>query len=158
MDIKFKKILTKGMTISELLVVLGILVVLVAIVLGAFTSFRKNSSFDNDIKLMMETLREARSQTLSSQNASQYGVHFENTKITLFVGDVYSVSNSTNRNFDLSSTDISLAFSLNGGGNDIVFKRLTGGTAQSGTITISSPSLSKTKIITIYRTGLIESQ
>lgn len=121
-----------------------------------FVAFRKNAALNKDTETVIETLRQARSETLSSQNASQYGVHISATKITVFTGSTYSPSDSTNRDFLLSPMDTIVTIDLVGGGSDVIFNRLTGETSQSGTVVISSPTTSKTKTVTIYKTGLVE--
>ena len=85
-------------------------------------------------------------------------MHIGSTKITLFTGSVYSVGASTNQDFNLNSRDSIITISLTGGGSDVVFVRLSGETSQNGTITLSSSALSQTKTITVYKTGVVESQ
>jgi len=150
--------LDKGFSLTELLVVLGIIALIMGISLTTFINYRKQQAFTKDSESVVEILSQARDQTLSSKNASQYGVHFASTKITLFTGSTYFAGDSSNIDFPLTSTDIILSISLTGGGSDVVFNRLTGETSQNGTIVVDVPSLSLTKTVTIYKTGLIESQ
>ena len=147
---------TKGFTAGELIVSLAIMFVVAGIVMSAFINFRKTQSLSIDTETVIEVLRQARNQTLSSKNSTVYGVHLTAPKITLFTGATYSSGASTNQDYNLSSTDTILTISLNGGGSDVIFQRLSGVTAQNGTVIVSSPGLSQTKTITIYKTGLIE--
>ena len=149
---------TSAFTIVELLIVLAILSLLVTLSLSTIVSFGKNQSLALDTQTVVSALRQARSQTLSSKGSLAYGVHFSAPKVTLYTGPTYTVGSSSNEAFLLSSTDTILTISLTGGGTDVLFNRLSGDTAQDGTIVISSPSLSETKIVTIYKTGLIQSQ
>ncbi len=105
----------------------------------------------------MEILNQARNLTLLSKNATVYGVHFASPDYVLFTGSSYSSSDPNNQIFTLSSPDTVLTLSLTGGGSEVVFKRLSGETTQDGTITVSSPGISKTKTVTIYKTGLVKS-
>jgi Tfp pilus assembly protein FimT len=146
----------KGFTTIELLSVLCILFILTFIGLNMFISFRQNQSLQKDTETIVEVLAEAHSQTLSSKNASQYGVHVDTQKVTLFLGNSYNAGNATNKEFSLSASDIVLTTNFSDGGNDIVFQRLTGEAVQSGTITVSVPSTSQIKTVTIYKTGVIE--
>ncbi len=148
----------KGFTILELLIVLGIMALLVGVIFSAFINVRKGNALQNDTDVIVETLRQARSQTLSSQNQMQYGVHLASTQITLFTGASYSAGNATNQNIPLNASDTVLTITLVGGGSDVVFARLSGETTQSGTVVLSSSSTGKTKTITIYKTGIIEVQ
>ncbi len=125
---------------------------------SSFSLFNKSEALDKDTDAVVESLEEARSLTLSSQAASQYGVHFGTQKITIFTGTTYSSTSPSNKDISLATTDTILTISLTGGGSDVVFKRLTGETTQNGTVVISSPTTSKTRTVTIYKTGVIESQ
>jgi prepilin-type N-terminal cleavage/methylation domain-containing protein len=148
----------KGFTLIELLIGLSILSILTAIIFTTFVSFKKNQALEKDTEAIVEILQQARSQTLSSQNSSQYGIHFAAPKITLFAGSVYSAGDASNQDFVLSSTDTILSINIVGGGSETIFNRLTGETNQNGTIIVSSGDISKTKTITIYKTGLVETQ
>ena len=148
----------QGFVVSEILISLAIFAVLAAVVLIPLISFRKDRSLAYDTQTVSSVLRQARNQTLSSKNSSVYGVHFASSKVTLFTGTSYSSSDTTNEDFVLSSTDTILTITLTGGGSDIVFNRLTGETSQDGTVVISSSGVSETKTVTIYKTGLVDSQ
>ena len=147
-----------GFTALELIIVVSTIFIMSAIVLNAFINYRKTQALSKDTETVVEILRLARGQTLSSQNASQYGVHFASSTITLFVGSSYVVGTTTNKDFNLISADTILTLALTGGGNNVIFNRLTGETSQDGIIVISSSLATTTKTVTIYKTGLIESQ
>jgi prepilin-type N-terminal cleavage/methylation domain-containing protein len=147
----------RGFTLIEMLIVITIMGILVVSVLTIFTKINSSQAIDKDAQLLVETLRQAQSQTLSSQNASQYGVHIATTSVTLFTGTTYSSSDTSNKSFLFNTRDIVSTISLIGGSTNVVFKRLTGETDQSGTITLFSPAASSTKTVTIYKTGVIQS-
>jgi hypothetical protein len=102
-------------------------------------------------------LNEARALTLASYDNTVYGVHLLPDRATLFKGNTFSSSDPDNK-VNVISSRVSISnIVLSGGGNDIIFQRLTGKTGQNGTITlslISDPSKSKT--ITIQVSGIIE--
>lgn len=154
----FSKKNNAGFTLVELLVVITIISLLTVATISIFVRFRNNQAFSKDREMIVSVLRDARNQTLTSKDSSQYGVHVSASKITFFVGSVYSSGASSNKNFPLMSADTVLTANLTGGGSDIIFNRLSGETNQDGTVSMFSSSLAKTKIITIYKTGLIESQ
>ncbi len=154
MNIKYKS----GLTLTELLIVLGIMALLVTIFMGTFISFRRSQALVMDTDTVVSLLRQARNQTLSSKNSLSYGVHFTAPKVTIFTGPTYDVNAPDNQDFVLSSGDTVLTISLNGGGSDVVFTRLTGETSQNGTVVISSTGISRTKTVTIYKTGLVQSE
>jgi prepilin-type N-terminal cleavage/methylation domain-containing protein len=146
----------KGFTLIEALIVIAILGVMVSVSVVAFKTFKTSQGLDKDTELVIETLQQARTQTLSSQNASQYGVHFASSTVTLFTGNSYSAVASTNLVYPFYSADTVLSTSLAGGGADVVFARLTGETTQNGTITIASSATTTYRTVTIYKTGLVE--
>lgn len=137
--------------------VLVIVFILSMIVLNTFSNYKNNQAFNNDLEQIMAVLRTAKNQTLSSKNATQYGVHFSSSEVVLFAGASYVLNDPTNQIFPFSSEDTSVTLNLTLGGSDILFNRLTGEVTNDGTITVSSSKLSKTKIITVHKTGVIES-
>ena len=147
-----------GVTMIEFIGVFAILVILSTVTLTTFIHFRNNQSLDKDTETIVETLEQARNQTLSSQNASQYGVHITSSKVTLFTGSSYTNGASGNIDVPLTSSDAIVTITLTGGGGDVVFQRLTGETTQDGTVVISSSSIGKTRTITIFKTGVVQSQ
>ncbi|MFZ2522787.1 MAG: type II secretion system protein [Minisyncoccia bacterium] len=146
-----------GLTLVELLVVISILAILGLVILTSFIGFRSNQSLQKDAELVVELLNQARNQTISSKNLSQYGVNFSTSTATVFTGSVYSALASDNEVHNLLSASNSISVSLNGGSSSVVFERLSGGTNQNGTITLTSSGLSGTKTVTIYSTGVISS-
>ncbi len=150
--------LVSGFTFLEIMIVIAIMALLSVIVLRTLIDFKKNQALEKDTETIVQILNQAHNQTLSSKNSSVYGVHISTGTITLFTGRIYSAGASDNENFNLSSTDTILTISLTGGGSDVIFERLSGETLDDGTIVVSSPGLSKTKTVTIYKTGLVRSQ
>jgi prepilin-type N-terminal cleavage/methylation domain-containing protein len=145
-----------GFTLIELVIVLAIIAILSAIVVTGFSSFRNAQAFDRDVEMIVSFLNEARTQTLSSKNASAYGVHFASTAATLFTAPTYTSGAEGNKEYVFLGHDTMLTLSLTGGANEIVFERLTGETDQNGTIVVSSAASGRTKTITIHETGLVE--
>ena len=149
--------LKKGFNLVELLIIIAVLSLIAFGSVSVFINFRNQQGLDKDTETIVEILQQARSQTLTSQNDSQYGVHISATKITLFTGSSYSSSDLSNKDYPLTLSDTVLNVSLSGGGNEVIFQRLSGETSQSGTITLASSATGESKTIKIYKTGLIES-
>jgi len=148
----------KGFTLIEVLVAIAILAALVSAIFGAFLSFNRNQALQKDASKVVATLEEARQLTIFSKESSQYGVHFGTDEVVLFKGSTYSSSDPENTSTKLHSLVSVSATSLNGGGDEVIFQRLTGETSQDGTVTlVSSHDSSETKVITIEKTGLIQS-
>ncbi len=144
------------MTLIEVLTVLAITAILSAIVALSFSNFRKGQGLPNAVDEVMSLLNEAHSRTLSGENALQYGVHLQSDKAVLFVGTSYSSSASTNRPVSFISGITIASISLNGGGSDVVFNKLTGETSQYGTFIVKDSSTTVgQKTVTIVKTGLV---
>jgi Tfp pilus assembly protein FimT len=148
----------QALTLIEILFVCAILGILLFIVTSVFSSIAKKQSVESDASLILSVLNQARSQTLSSQNASQYGVHLASSTVTLFTGPTYNPADTSNQVYFLNQRDTVLTVSLNGGGYDVVFLKLNGETTQDGTLTITSLQASTVKTISIFKTGIVEAQ
>lgn len=148
----------KGFSLLELIIVVGIMAILGAITIFSLISMNNAELVSRDVFQVRSLLDRARSQTLSAKDDSQYGVHFTQTSVTLFKGSAYSPSDPENYVFNLDDRVLISSFVFSGQGNDVVFYRLTGETSVSGTVTfILKKDPSKTKTITISKTGIIQS-
>jgi len=146
----------RGFTLIELLIVIGIIVILATMSAGAFTQFYRGTILQNQTEIVLSIFENARAKTLFSEGGINYSVHLESDRITLFVGSVYNVASATNE-VTLLNPKVTLTTIIVGGGNDIVYRRLTGGVAANGTTTISLISdASKFKELVITKTGIIE--
>ncbi|MBI2096236.1 MAG: prepilin-type N-terminal cleavage/methylation domain-containing protein [Candidatus Taylorbacteria bacterium] len=144
----------RGFTLIEMLIVIGVISLLAAFSFSTFVSYKGRQSVAGGREIVTAVLNDARTQTLASKFDSQYGVRLATTTITLFRGANYDPATTTNKVYNLPvGVEIS-AVSLSGGGLDVTFKRLTGETNESGSVTVTSGSLSET--VTIHGTGLIE--
>lgn len=145
---------SEGFTLIELLVVIsmiGILSVFVLIgyraVMGGFDM--KTSTFE-----AVDVLNLARQKTISSVGSSSYGVHFEAGQYVLFKGAVYNVADPDNIFYPLPSTVEIADITLAGAAADVVFDRITGQTAQSGSVKVRlTGDTGKYKIINILSSG-----
>ncbi|KKU25889.1 MAG: hypothetical protein UX39_C0016G0010 [Candidatus Magasanikbacteria bacterium GW2011_GWA2_46_17] len=148
----------RGFTLIEILITLAIAGIVTLLVTGAFSSATGLKMLDKETALALSLLEQARNQTLSSKASSVYGVHFETAKTVLFVGPIYSASSNSNTVEPMNPLVQISAITLVGGGSDVVFKRLTGETDQSGTVTLALvASSTRQKTITIFATGLAQS-
>ncbi len=145
----------KGFTLIEILLTLGILAVVSTIGLVSLSNFNKDKALDAEVGKVLSLISKARSYTLSAREGSAYGVHFEEKRVVLFKGLTYSSGTATNQ-IQALNAEVKIAnTSLSGGGNEVLFSRLSGATTQSGTITLTSVrNSSQTKVITIVGTGI----
>lgn len=147
-----------GFTLIEIVVALGIIIVIFVFGVKPFIVMRNNKILDESVVKIEALLQEASSMTISSVGASRYGVHFEETKAVLFVGDYYIESDSNNKDLILNKLTAISEINLNNNRPEIIFDRLTGKTSDSGNIKISLVNdSSKFKTITISSEGVFSS-
>lgn len=146
-----------GFGILELLVSISILSLMSLVGLWYFTRATDAEALKKDTQGLISILNEARSLSLASKNALKYGVHLEEFQAVLFEGDIYVSNAVSNKYFYFNQRVHKLNHNLNGGGDDIVFSRLTGETTNFGTIQLSliNDSMSSTTIL-ININGVIE--
>jgi prepilin-type N-terminal cleavage/methylation domain-containing protein len=150
---------TKGFSAVEILIVVAIMGLVAGSIFYSFSSFSKEQSLTSAVETFKTALNEARSKTLSSLGDSQYGVHIENTKAVLFKGTTYSASDANNVAFVMPTAVEIVSISLNGGGANMVFQKITGKTNQYGSAIIRLRSnIAKSKTITINQSGTITTQ
>ena len=147
----------KGFTVLEILVAISIITLVVTIITISFSKLNSAQALDKSADLVASVLDEARSLTLSSKGDSQYGIYFEDSQVTLFKGTTYSPSDPANVATNLHALVGLRNITLSGGGTSVIFKRLTGNTAETGTVEVflkDSPTTFRT--ITISATGIVE--
>jgi prepilin-type N-terminal cleavage/methylation domain-containing protein len=146
-----------GFTTIEILIVLIVSSVLFVVATSAFSRFNKNQALAGSAEDVMSILNKARGQTLASKDDYAYGVHFESDRIILFLGSSYDPVETTNETTLLSALVTITNISLVGGGDDVLFQKLSGKTSESGTITIAlTGDTSESTIITVLPTGIAE--
>lgn len=152
----------RGFTLTELLVVIGILIVLAGIAVPAFRFFQRESDLNNSAEEIINTLRFARNKTLASEKDSQWGVYFSTStdphRFILFKGESFS---SREADFDeihqLPKSVEIYQINLSGGETELIFSRMTGETGQYGSVSIRMKSdFLKTKTIYIENSGQVE--
>jgi len=147
----------KGFTLVEVLVVMAIAVILVALATVSLGNINDNNQLSSAKDGVFTLLREARNATISSKDASRYGVHFESGRAVYFKGDTFTEPSDDNKEFVMPDVITISDISLEGGGSDIIFDRLTGATEQYGTVRFSNvDDVSASTTISIFSTGVME--
>ena len=146
----------RGFSLVEILVVVALIGIVATIATAGFPIFTKQNALDKGTAVIRSVLEEARSMSLNSNGFSEYGVHFESSRVVRFRGVIYSAGSSDNVPKNLGSYVMISAINL-GGSSDVVFKKRSGEADPFGTVELSrADDSSVKKIITIYRTGLAE--
>ena len=127
----------RGFTLVEILIAVGIIGLVSTLVIIPLASFRDSALLDGAAEEILALLHEARARTVSSDGASRYGVYLESDKIVLFKGGTFLVGDLNNKEVLLHNRLTISNISLAGSGTSVLFKRLTGATANNGTVTIS---------------------
>ena len=110
-----------GFNILETIIVLGFVLLAAVFSFSSFVGANKTQALDKDTAKVTSLLSRARTLTHGSQKDSQYGVHLEASKATLFRGATYSSSGPDNQIETMSSFVTIASTSLAGGGQDILF-------------------------------------
>lgn len=159
-DLKNKSLIS-GFSLIELLFVITIIFLITIVVMPKLIDFQREQSIKNTAENIIVLLNKAKSNSNSSLNSSNYGVHFSNDNMIYFTGETFIENNPTNEIFAFESgveIPTTGGINLNGGGSNIIFPRLTGDVIGYGTITIQlTAKPERQKIITITKTGSISS-
>lgn len=145
----------KGISVVEIMITLAILTAISFVVIFSFSDLNKKQILDKSIENALSILGESRSLAMSSQGFSDYGVRFSSTSIISFSGNDFNSGIDKKEYFidDLVLFD----YVLSTGSSDIIFKKVTGETDQSGTLNFSlNTDSTKVKYIEIYNTGVLE--
>ena len=146
---------TPGFTLLEIIIAVAILLLIAAATMFFFGDIRNYEALSRDTTSVISNLERARSLTLAGQDASQYGVHFDNETVFLFRGTSYAASGeiqATQLHSSITFDDINIANSS----STVVFDRLKGSTVNSGTITLRHTGTDATTTVIINNTGIIE--
>ncbi len=144
----------KGLTLIELVVVVAIVAVLSASLIPSLLNFRRTSILNTETQELVTVINRARMLAVSSKNDQQFGVHFETGKVTLFQGATYTAGATTNevRNFNSAVTG---ATTINGGGSDVLFAKVTGATNQNATTTLLVTGTTASTTVVVRQSGVV---
>lgn len=148
--------LSRGVTLLETLAAVAILMLISGVVLASLNNFRAQKTMDAAVEEVLAAFSQAHFDTISSRNDQQYGVHIDTDKVVYFVGPTYSAGAATNVIYRFVVPVEIVNISLAGGGSDVLFQRLSGGTDQSGTFIVRAKSNGSLQTkVTINGTGAI---
>lgn len=148
--------MSKAYTLIEILIVIGVVAILTGLASLSMVSFGKSGDLETSRVMVIGGLREAQANSLAVLNDKAWGLHLEVNRAIIFTDSGSGfVPGDPNNQVRLLSTGTSAKWDLAGGGQDILFIKRTGKTANFGTISLSG-SAADTKTITVNQEGLIE--
>lgn len=140
----------------ELLMVIAVMTIIMGISFYFFSSLSKKEALEKNVDSLVSLIRNGRMLSIESKDAMPFGIHLEAGKAVLFEGNTYASGGANEKIFEFSNGVYLSGYSLDSGDSDIVFDRLTGGTSDFGTVTLSSKGNSTSTVITILKTGVIQ--
>jgi prepilin-type N-terminal cleavage/methylation domain-containing protein len=146
---------THGFTLTEILIVIGLISVVASMTVIVSMDSWRGSSFSNERNAIVSALQRARGRAMSNMclgpsctAGKMHGVHISSGSYTVFQGNIYTVSDPINEVGNIGPT---IAVT---GNTDIVFSQLSGDASPTGTITVKD-NAGRSSIITIGARGQI---
>jgi prepilin-type N-terminal cleavage/methylation domain-containing protein len=137
----------RGLTLIEILVVLGILSVLATFGYLVTMDFYKGYAFNAERNIIVSILQKARSQSLANINESAHGVHFDPGQYVIFQGASYNSGAGFNQ---ITPAAFGIGHS---GVADIVFAQLSGDVNPGGSLILSDGK--RSAVISVNNEGRI---
>ncbi len=126
-----------GVTAIELLVVVSIIAVVGTAVGASLAKLKNDTQVASEAQNISAVIAEARTNASAGKNNLSWGVHFDTTDYILFRGASYNPLDTSNKTYALAGGISFGTIALNGGGSDVIFARINGGTSQYGTLEVT---------------------
>lgn len=143
--------LRPGLTLLEIVIVLGLVAVLTGLTAIFSSQALRNAEFDRARETIRNELVAAQSDTIGGTNDSAWGVAFTSSTLTRYRGASYATRDTSFDRVTTFNSNVTIS-----GTTDIPFTRPSGIPSASATIVISSDTLHATT--TINPAGLISIQ
>lgn len=160
---------SKGFSLVEMITVITILAILAVSSVSFLIGYQRDADVTATVDGVLATLRYAQSRSITAEGSTTWGVHFDTSGsphfYAMFLGPNYGGATDITQTALIHNARFS-NITINGGGNDVVFSRLTGATSLYGTGSSSqalcvtdnqSPSACK-KGITVTSNGRLGTQ
>lgn len=152
----------RGFSLIELLLIMAILAILSSGAAIWFFGYQRQVEVNSVSKMIVDTLRDAQSRSISGKDFAKWGVYFDamGNRFILFRDDGTGYSGAAVKEENYLSSFVKIGnVSLAGGGNEIIFNNPGGGTAQYGTVRIEQSNDSASfKNVIVTSLGKIDRQ
>lgn len=136
---------SKGFSLIELILVIGILASITAGATLTLSSFLNRNQLDEYAQSIVHNLRKAQSNSMMRIKDDQWGVYFyddsggANQEFIFFKGSTYGEDSTHDDTYELPDSLSFSSITINGGdGDEVVFSKVNGETVNDGSIEISS--------------------
>jgi len=129
----------RGLTLLEILLVVGIVAILVSLTLPLGLDFYRSQQLETQCQGVIQALRRAQLKAISVESDSSFGVYLTDDNYTLFKGSSYLTRDA---DFD-EVFDLPMIITVSGL-QEIVFSKLEGKPNITGNIILSGDSDSRT--------------
>jgi len=139
----------RGLSLIEILLVVGILAILVILAPPLVLDFYKTQQLETHTQGVIQTLRRAQLKAMGVENATSFGVYLTNDDYTLFQGASYAARDTQ---YD-EVIDLPQIITITNSPKEVAFSRIEGAPSATGTIILSANGESRT--ISINEIGRI---
>lgn len=139
----------QGISLLEILLVIGILAILITLIVPVGIDFYKTQQLDSHTQGVLQTLRRAQLKAMAVEADSAFGVYFDNInkRYILFKGTTLDPADPFNEEFDLP-TIITITSPF----PEVFFFKFEGKPNKTGNITLNSDDESRTISINNFGT------
>jgi len=148
-----------GFTLIELVLVMAVSATLFGLVMFNLIGTQKSSEVGTQADTLISDLSSQQTKAMlgaGTANGTDYGIHFDSNKYTLFKGSTYNSSDSNNFVVNIDS-GYQLVNTLTNG--NVIFVSTTGTVSgflsNKNTVTVQDKNGPKTKTITVNRYGVV---
>ena len=144
---------SKGFTIVELLIVIGIFIIIAALSFPLYNNWLPRTVLSSVQAELLQSIREVQAFSWGGKEQSRYGLYFDsvNNSYLAYQGDDYA---SRNADYDrLVNLENNISLVLDWGGIELNFATSTGAPSATGTISIINVANNESKIIIINQFG-----
>lgn len=144
-----------GFTISELIVVMGVLMLLLATTLPVMSSFMVRNNINTTVLEIKDALERAKMHATTGYLDENWGVHFDSDKYVLFYDDPYNPNDPDNEDHLIPAGLTISTIDFDPGNGEAIFEKGTGIATHYGFMTITDDLSTTSRTVTVNAQGLI---